>query len=42
MRFSLLSTQHKGIFTRVGSLLTAMEQNKGRDDVDKALTYLTD
>lgn len=38
----LVDTQHKEIFTRVGNLLTAMGQGKGRDEVGKVLTYLAD
>lgn len=37
-----IDTQHKGIFTRVGSLLAAMGQGKGKDEIGKVLTYLAD
>jgi len=35
-----IDDQHKGIFSRVNNLLSAMAQGKGREEVGKVLTYL--
>ncbi len=38
----LVDNQHKEIFTRVNSLLGAMAQGKGKEEVGKVLAYLAD
>lgn len=35
-----IDEQHKGIFSRVNNLLSAMAQGKGRDEVGKVITFL--
>ncbi|MCF6155622.1 MAG: bacteriohemerythrin [Candidatus Brocadia sp.] len=38
----MIDNQHKGIFSRVNNLLSAMAQGKGRDEVGKVITFLAD
>ena len=35
----VIDNQHKGIISRINSLLNAMSQGKGRDEVGKVLTF---
>lgn len=37
-----IDSQHKGIFSRVNNLLSAMAQGKGRDEVSKVIAFLAD
>lgn len=37
-----IDSQHKGIFSRVNNLLSAMAQGKGRDEVGKVIAFLAD
>ncbi|OQZ04252.1 MAG: hypothetical protein B6D34_04570 [Candidatus Brocadia sp. UTAMX1] len=37
-----IDEQHKGIFSRVNNLLSAMAQGKGRDEVGKVIVFLAD
>lgn len=38
----MIDNQHKGIFSRVNNLLSAMAQGKGRDEVGKVIAFLAD
>ena len=38
----VIDNQHKGIISRINSLLNAMSQGKGRDEIGKVLTFLAD
>ncbi len=37
-----IDNQHKGIISRINSLLTAMSQGKGKEEVGNVLTFLAD
>lgn len=38
----IIDNQHRGIFSRVNNLLSAMAQGKGRDEVSKVIAFLAD
>lgn len=38
----VIDSQHKEIFQRVNRLLTAMSDGKGKDEIGKIVTFLTD
>ncbi len=38
----MIDNQHKGIFSRVNNLMSAMAQGKGKDEVGKVIAFLAD
>ena len=38
----IVDSQHKGIFTRVDSLLNSMSKGKGREEIGKVVVFLAD
>ncbi|MEK7700013.1 MAG: hemerythrin domain-containing protein [Planctomycetota bacterium] len=39
---TMIDDQHKGIFSRINTLMSAMSQGKGKEEVGKVLEFLAD